>query len=141
MIRSTTLLGCGLALAACGVAPPPQPAAGTQFDGTYAGQDVLLSGAAFQCGQPSLAERIEVREGRFAYPFQVSPPRVAPLPVQLAVDGAAAGQMQYGTGEEIPAFSRDRVDWVYFQGRISGDALDATITNTRCVRRLRARRG
>ncbi len=111
-----------------------------QFDGNYAAQDTLVSGVAFQCGQPILPERIEVRGGKFAYPFQVSPPRVAPLPVQVASDGTLAGQIQYSTGEDIPVLSRDRTDWVLLRGRISGNTLEATITNLRCTRHLTAQR-
>ena len=96
----TAALTWGLALAGCaGMADttPPSPAAGTQFDGSYVGQDTLLSGVAFLCGAADLPERIEVQNGQFAYPFQVNPPRVAPLPVQIFEDGSLAGQMQYGT--------------------------------------------
>jgi hypothetical protein len=106
----------------------------------YVSQDRLLGGVAFQCGAPDLPEAIEVRDGRFAYPFQVSPPRVAPLPVEIAADGRMAGQMQYGTGDEIRALSRDRVDWVYLSGEIVGTTIDATITTQRCERRLAGQR-
>jgi len=119
---------------------PTVPAAGTQFDGSYVGQDTLLSGVAFQCGETTLPVRIEVRNGRFAYPFQVSPPRVAPLPVQIAADGTLGGQMQYGTGEDRPRLSSFVADWVTLRGRILGPTLDATITTLRCVRRLTAQR-
>jgi hypothetical protein len=90
-----------------------------------------------------LPERIEVQNGQFAYPFQVNPPRVAPLPVQIFEDGTLAGQMQYGTSleEDSLLFLRTpRTDWVTLRGRITGAALEATITNIRCVRRLRAQR-
>ena len=93
------MTACGLALAGCaGIAgtTPPVPAV-TQFDGRYVGQDTLLSGAAFLCGAASLPEPIEVQNGQFAYPFQVNPPRAAPLRVQIFEDGTLAGQMQYGT--------------------------------------------
>ena len=99
-MKTTALTAWGLALAGCaGIADttPPVPAAGTQFDGSYVGQDTLLSGVAFLCGAADLPERIEVQNGQFAYPFQVNPPRVAPLPVQIFEDGTLAGQMQYGT--------------------------------------------
>ena len=99
-MKTTVLTTCGLALAGCaGIAgtTPPAPAAGAQFDGSYVGQDTLLSGVAFLCGAANLPERIEVQNGQFAYPFQVNPPRVAPLHVQIFEDGTLAGQMQYGT--------------------------------------------
>ena len=99
-MKTTALTAWCLALAGCaGIADttPPVPAAGTQFDGSYVGQDTLLSGVAFLCGAVDLPERIEVQNGQFAYPFQVNPPRVAPLPVQIFEDGTLAGQMQYGT--------------------------------------------
>ena len=88
------LVGCLVGGCAPITGPPTVPAAGTQFDGSYTGQDTLLAGVAFQCGDPTLPVRIEVRDGQFAYPFQVSPPRVAPLPVRIAADGTLGGQMQ-----------------------------------------------
>src|SRR5689334_77752 len=56
-------------------------------------------------------------------------PVVAPLPVRVDIEGRMTGQMQYGTGDEITGFSRDRVDWVYLRGDITGTAMDATISN------------
>ena len=144
-MKTTILTACALALAGCaGIADttPPVSAADAQFDGTYVGQDTLLSGVAFLCGAANLPERIEVQNGRFAYPFQVNPPRVAQLPVQIFEDGTLAGQMQYGTllQEDSPMFFFPRTDWVTLRGRISGVELEATITNIRCVRRLRIQR-
>jgi hypothetical protein len=139
MWRFYLLAGCAVVIGGCAVRPGPAPA-GTRYDGVYTSQDTLVSGAAFQCGAPDLPGSIRVRDGRFEYPFQVSPPRVAPLPVDVAADGSMAGQMQYGTGEEIPGFSRDRIDWVRLSGRISGTTMEATITTLRCVRRLTAQR-
>jgi hypothetical protein len=145
-MKTTALTAWCLALAGCARiadTTPPVPAAGTQFDGSYVGQDTLLSGVAFLCGAADLPERIEVQNGQFAYPFQVNPPRVAPLPVQIFEDGTLAGQMQYGTLEDSPMLSfprTPRTDWVTLRGRITGAALEATITNIRCVRRLRAQR-
>ena len=124
-----------MVLGSCALTPSVAPA-GTQYDGVYIGQDRLLSGVTFQCGAPDLPEMIAVRNGRFDYPFQVSPPRVAPLPVEIGSNGEMVGQMQYGTGEEIPGLSRDRVDWVYLRGQISGTTINATITTIRCARRL-----
>jgi hypothetical protein len=137
--RLRPLALCPLVLAGCAI-PSPSPPAGTQYDGTYIGQDSLVSGVDFQCGAATLEERLDIRGGRFDYPFQVSPPRVASLPVQIAINGAMAGQMQYGTGDEIREFSRDRVDWVYLRGGITGTTMDATISNIHCVRRLIAER-
>ena len=134
MWRRRLLSGCAVVLAGC--VGPGLPPAGPRYDGVYVSQDRLVSGVAFQCGAPDLPERIEVRNGRFAYPFQVSPPRIAPLPVEIAADGSMAGQMQYGMGEELFGFSRDLTDWVFLRGRISGTTMDATITTTRCARRL-----
>ena len=143
-MRTTVLTACGLALAGCaGIAgtTPPVPAV-TQFDGRYVGQDTLLSGAAFLCGAASLPEPIEVQNGQFAYPFQVNPPRVAPLRVQIFEDGTLAGQMQYGTllEEDLPISFFPRTDWVILRGRVTGAELEATITNVRCVRRLKVQR-
>jgi hypothetical protein len=139
MPRWRLLAGCAVVVGGCANTPFQAPA-GKRYDGRYAGWDRLVSGAVFQCGAPELAQEIEVRDGRFDYPFQVSPPRVAALPVQIAADGTMAGQMRYGTGEEIPGFSRDRIDWVYLRGSISGPTLEARITDLRCARRLTVQR-
>jgi hypothetical protein len=142
--RLALLAGCALGLAGgCVGAPgagPVAPAAGTRFDGTYAGQDSLLGGVAFQCGEPSRLETIAVHDGRFDYPFPVNPPRTTPLPVQIAADGTFWGQMQYGTEDFTPR-ARYRTDWVTVAGRITGNGLEATMTNERCLRRLMAQRG
>ena len=140
MWRWFLLSGCAAVLGNCAI-PPGVPPAGTRYDGRYIGSDALVAGAVFQCGVAALPADIWVHDGRFAYPFQVSPPRVAPLPVTIAADGTIAGQMQYGTGEEIPRFSRDRVDWVYLRGQVSGATMDATVRTDRCIRRLTAQRG
>jgi hypothetical protein len=139
MVRLCLPVVCPFVLGSCAI-PPPLPPAGTQYDGTYIGQDSLVSGVDFQCGATVLPARLEVHGGHFYYPFQVSPPRVAPLPVQVAVNGMMAGQMQYATGDEIREFSRDQVDRVYLRGGITGTTMDATITNMRCLRRLIAQR-
>ena len=130
-----------LALAGCVPAAPPLPPAGTQFDGSYAGQDMLLSGVDFQCGAANLTERIDIASGHFDYPFQVNPPRTAPLPVHVGIDGSVFGQMQYGMVDDNPFRSRMRTDWVTLRGQIIGDTLDATVINLRCARRLVVRRG
>jgi hypothetical protein len=131
-----------LTVAGCVPTSPPMPPAGVQFDGSYVGQDALISGAEFLCGSANLPQRIEVQNGQFAYPFQVNPPRTAPLPVQIFEDGTVAGQMQYGTllEEDALIFPFPRTDWVTLRGRVTGAMLDATITNIRCVRRLTVRR-
>lgn len=140
MIRMALLTGCTFATAGCSGGIAGSPPAGPLFDGIYAGQDVLQSGVAFQCGDQNLTERVEVRGGQFAYPFQVNPPRTAPLPVQVAADGTVFGQMQYGFSDDLPFMSRERIDWVTLRGNITGPTLDAMITNLRCVRRLVAQR-
>ena len=79
---------------------------------------------------------------RRSRPFLVNPSRVAPLPVQIFEDGTLAGQMQYGTllQEDLPMFFFPRTDWVTLRGRITGAALEATITNMRCVRQVKVER-
>jgi hypothetical protein len=120
-------------------AAPPVPAAGPQFDGTYAGVDSLVSGAPYMCGAPSGPVTVVVRGGRFEYPFIVSPPRTSPMPVQVAADGTVSGQMQYGTEDYGPR-PRYMTAWVTVTGRIAGATLQATVTDLRCVRQLAARR-
>jgi hypothetical protein len=141
------LAGCTIVLVAgCttlpGVPPPVSalPAAGSQFDGIYAGQNDAVSGWGFLCGAPAYPETIDVSGGRFDYPYPVSPPRTTPVVVQIAADGTFAAQMQYGT-EEVGPRSRYITAWVTVTGRIAAGQLDATVADLRCVRRLTARRG
>ena len=123
-------------LAACAAAAPPAP--GIQFDGSYIGQDTLVTGVPFQCGDPVLLQRFEVRGGQFYYPFQVSPPRAAPLPVWVRTDGSLAGQMQYGVETGLPFRQSFTTEWATLAGHITDGTLDATVTGFRCVRRLTA---
>jgi hypothetical protein len=143
----SVLAGCAFVLVAgCatlpGVPPPAPalPAAGSQFDGIYAGQNEAVSGWGFLCGAPAYPQTIAVSGGRFDYPYAISPPRTTPVAVQIAADGTFAAQMQYGTEEAGPR-SRYITAWVTVSGRIAAGELDATVTNLRCVRRLTARRG
>src|SRR4051812_8042734 len=109
-----------------GLAAPAGPPAGTQFDGTYSRQSHLVRGGGYLCGAPSNAERLIVRGGRFDYPFAVIPPRTVPMPVQIALDGTFAAQMEYGTEDYGPR-SRFRTAWVTVTGRVNGGVLAATI--------------
>ena len=123
-----------------GCAATAGPPAGTQFDGSYAGQSTLSRGAGFLCGAPIYSERLTVRGGRFDYPFAVNPPRTVPLPVQIAADGTFAAQMQYGTEDYGPR-SRPLTAWVTVTGRVDGRMLAATIDDYRCTRRLMVQLG
>jgi hypothetical protein len=143
----SALAGCAFVLAGgCATLPgatpavPAVPAAGSQFDGIYGGQNNAISGWGFLCGAPAYAETIVVSGGRFDYPFLVNPPRTAPVPVQVAADGTFAAQMQYGTEDPGPRALYVNA-WVTVIGRISATELDATVTDLRCVRRVTARRG
>jgi hypothetical protein len=140
MTRLVTLAGCALTLAGCTDSAPPVPMAGTQFDGSYVGRDTLLRGVDFQCGDASRPERIDVRDGQFAYSFAVSPPIVVPLTARIAMDGTLHGKLKYGAEVDIVQFSQYRTDWAVLQGRITATDLDATLTTMRCVRRLLAQR-
>ncbi len=145
-IGLSVLAGCAFVLAGgCAtlpVAPPAAalPAAGSQYDGIYAGQNDAVSGWGFWCGAPAFPETIAVSGGRFDYLFPVNPPRTSPVAVQIAADGTFAAQMQYGTEDPGPR-SRYINAWVTVTGRITAGELDATVTDLRCVRRLAARRG
>ena len=136
--RLALLAASALGLASC---VPAVPVAGTEYDGSYIVQDSLVSGVPFQCGEYNLLERIDIRGGQFAYPFQVNPPRIAPLPVRVTMDGALSGQLKYSTNEITPFFPELFIDWAVLNGRITESTFDATMTNYRCVRRLVARRG
>jgi hypothetical protein len=135
--RFVVVLGCLVTSGAgCSTTAPPMS---TAFDGTYVGQDSLTGGGGYLCGLPVRDLTITVRNGEFDYPFQVAPPRDAPLPARIAPDGTVTGEMQYGTSDYTPR--RDYVTaWVTLSGRITGTTLDATIVDLRCARRLIARR-
>ena len=135
--RLVLVFTCLLAgTAGCATQAPPIT---TAFDGTYIGQDALIGGGGFLCGSPLRDLMITVRNGAFDYPFQVAPPRDAPLAVRIAPDGTVTGQMQYGATGYSPR--RDYVTaWVILSGRITGPIMDATILDLRCARRLLARR-
>ena len=140
MNRYLAMLIAGL-LGGCafGPAAAPTPAAGTEFDGQYVGQSTLTRGGGYVCGTPGFPSSLVVRDGRFAYPFEVNPPRTAPVPVQVAADGTFAGEMLYATEEYWPLY-QIRNAWVTISGRITGGTLDATIVDYRCTRRLTAQR-
>jgi hypothetical protein len=127
-------------LGGCAVATGPP--AGTLFDGSYTGQNTLIGGGGYLCGAPSYPVNLLIIGGRFEYPFAVNPPRTAPLPVQVVVDGTFSGQMQYGTENYLPGMRQSYHNaWVTITGRIAGDILDATIVDERCEWRLTARKG
>ena len=135
---SRLALLCGWLLAgAAGCAPPAPPS--PAFDGMYIGQDSLVRGGGFLCGLPTRDLSITIRNGEFDYPFQVAPPRTAPMPVRVVADGTVDGQLEYGTTQ--PAARREYVTaQAILSGRITGDTLEATISDLRCTRRLLARR-
>jgi hypothetical protein len=133
------LAGCA-ALPGGTAAAPAIPAAGTQFDGVYAGRNDAVSGRGFLCGPSTYPQAITVSGGRFDYPFPVSAPRTTPVPVQVAANGTFTASIQYGT-EDFGPRSRYINAWVTVTGRITGSELDATVSDLRCVRRLTAQRG
>jgi hypothetical protein len=141
MNRLLALLLGGL-LAGCSTGPAV-PAAGREFDGTYTGENTLIRGGGYPCGDPAYAERLVVADGRFDYPFAVNPPRTAPLPVQIGADGTLAGQMQYLTEDylSLRGSYNPLTTWVTLRGHISEGVLEATVTDYRCTRRLTARKG
>lgn len=139
-ITRTLLLGCAFALAGCDTAPTAAPVAGAEFDGIYIAQDTLVHGVAFQCGSAVLPERIEIRNGRFDYLFQVSAPRTTPLAVQAYADGTLFGRLQYGLMEDSGWEPVMITDWATLKGHLAGATLDATITTLRCARHLTAQR-
>jgi hypothetical protein len=121
--------------ASCAPPAPPSPA----FDGMYVGQDSLVRGGGFLCGLPTRELSITIRNGQFDYPFQVAPPRTAPLPAQIAADGTVTGQLEYGT-TEYTSWRGYLTAVAILSGRVTGDILEATISDLRCTRRLVARR-
>jgi hypothetical protein len=130
------VLACLLLLIAGCASPAGVPAvpAGSRFDGVYQGHTALVRGGGFLCGRPDLPDSITVTDGRFEFPFQVDPPRVTPIPVQIAADGSFEGSIQYGT-VDYSRFSNYRNAWATVTGRIAGNVLDATEDDYRCARR------
>jgi hypothetical protein len=122
-----------------GCATPPVAPAGTAFDGSYAGESVLISGGGYVCGIPDFPLTLSVNGGRFDYPFSVNLTRTTTVPVQVAADGSFVANMLYGT-ENYLLLSRYQNAWVTIRGRIAGDALDATIMDERCTRRVTTRK-
>lgn len=121
--------GCGASL----------PLAGTQYDGAYVGQNILIRGDGYLCGPGNAPLALAVHDGQFDYPFPVNLGRTAPVPVRVAVDGSLAGQMQYGTEDFTPR-ALYKTAWVTVRGRIAGGSLDAVINDDRCTHRFTARR-
>ena len=140
MFRCVALVA-GILLASCvAMSPTPlQPSTTTAFDGSYTGQDTLISGGGFVCGAPNYPLTVSVSGGRFDYPFAVNAPRTAPLPVQVAPDGTLMGELLYGTLDYTPA-SRYYNTWAILRGQIASGTLDAMVWDERCVRRVTARR-
>lgn len=134
MLLGSLLGGCAAVAGA-----PAAPAAGTAFDGSYSGQNVLIRGGGYPCGAPAYPINLTVSGGRFDYPFPVNLQRTAPITMQIAADGTFVGQMQYGV-QDYTMISLFQTAWVYVRGRIAGGTLDATITNDRCTHRITAQR-
>lgn len=137
--RLLAAAGCLLALlAGCTGSPdtgPAAPSAGSRFDGSYQGENRLLSGTDYMCGPPNYPQAIVVSRGVFVYPFPVNPPRTTPMPVQIAADGSIHGQMQYVVQDYTPR-SNLRTVWVTVTGQVSDATFDAVATDERCRRRL-----
>jgi hypothetical protein len=133
-VRLLVALGCAGALAAGCTAPGPGPA-GTQFDGSYQGENRVVRGFGFVCEPPSYQDAVTVKDGRFDYAFVDSLARPAPIPVRIAADGTFSGQIQYGT-DSTSRWAQMIVVWAMVRGRINGTALQATVTDYRCTRDL-----
>ena len=129
------LTGCLLAGCAAAAAPP----AGTQFDGTFAGEDTPIRGDGWVCGGTGYPLTLSVRDGRFDYPFPVNLARTTPIAVQIAADGTFVRSVLYGS-QAYTFLSPPRNDWLTIRGQIAGGTLDATITTDRCTWRLTAQR-
>jgi len=121
-------------LGGCAASPRLAPPAGRQFDGVYRGNTTLLRGWGFPCGDPHLPHEITVRNGSFAYPFQLDPPLEMPVAVRIAADGSFYRAEQYPMLERL--FPSDPpTAWITVRGRIVGSTLDATEKDLRCDRR------
>jgi hypothetical protein len=129
------LFGCLLS----GCAAAPVAPVGTAFDGSYAGESVLIRGGGYLCGVPDSPLTLSVSGGQFDYPFAVNLVRTTPVPVKLAADGSFVTNMLYGT-QNFLFISRYENQWVTVRGRIAGQTLDATVTDDRCTRRVTAQR-
>jgi hypothetical protein len=136
-VRPLAALGCAGALAA-GCTPGPGPA-GTQFDGSYQGENRVVRGFGFVCDPPGYQDAVTVRDGRFNYTFVDSLARPTPIPVRIAADGTFSGQIQYGT-DSTNRWGQMIVVWATVRGRINGTMLEATAADFRCTRDLTLQR-
>ncbi len=129
-----------LALAGCCViagclAQPGLPAAGTQFDGVYAGDNTLVRGGGQGCGPVAFPQSTVVLNGRFTYAFSPNPPVVSQIPVQIAADGSFSAKTQYGINEPTPR-GLFKLFWFSLTGRVTGATLEATADDQWCVRHI-----
>ena len=136
-VRPLAALGCAGALAA-GCTPGPGPA-GTQFDGSYQGENRVVRGFGFVCDPPGYQDAVTVKDGRFTYTFVDQLARPAPIPVQIAADGTFRGQIQYGT-DATTSWGQTITVWAIVNGHINGTALEATVIDYRCTRQLMLQR-
>jgi hypothetical protein len=130
-----TVLGC-IGLLAVGCTGPPVPAAGDQFDGTYQGDNRVVRGFGWVCAPPSYEDGVTVTAGRFNYTFVDQLAQPALIAVQIAADGTLRGRIQYLTDSGNQSQSQGLTVWAIVTGRISGAALEATVTDFRCTRQL-----
>lgn len=131
MTRDSAALGALILLCGCTLAPKLPPA-GDQFDGTYVGDTRLVRGSGFVCGIADLPKSIVVKNGRFEYPFQVDPPTVAPLEVQVYQNGTFDHWEKYLT-PEAPRYNPVE-GFVSVKGTIRNGTLAATESDMRCSR-------
>lgn len=133
------LLGSVFALAfalTCGTASAGI-AAVHQFDGTYRGNSSLVRGWGYVCGTSDLSRSLVVVNGAFDFPFQSDRLEIRRVPVKISADGSFTARLQYGTGGESSAYI-SRI--VTIRGYISGETLQATVSDLDCSRNIVLRR-
>lgn len=138
MIRTVAALGVLALLGGCAT-QPSLPPAGTAFDGTYVGSSVLTRGGGQPCGIADLPDRLVVKDGRFDYPFQVAPPTVTPLTVQIAANGTFDFQTKYYVTTEWSRLNYE-TPWVTIKGRVANGTLEIVESDLRCTRQSMLRR-
>jgi hypothetical protein len=96
---------------------------------------MLLSAGGFTC-VPRPQRTFGIKNGRLDYQIQPFPLSTSTLlPAWVDTDGALHGRILYGAG-----LSGMDIYQAIFTGHISGDTLEATVTDWRCESLLVARR-
>lgn len=129
-------VGSVLWLCACTAVPD----AGTQFDGTYVGTNVVTRGGNQACGPDIASAMVTVSAGRFLYAGPIVGPTPVPVAVQshLHADGSLSGGTEYFEPE--PGLFHGPLAWVTMVGQVTAAKLEAQVDSLNCGRHLSLQR-